>query len=216
MLKNIVFQSEDFQLSQESNFELLRLVSFLKKNTEISIVIRGYIFDSSEHNLQSAESCVKAMYDFLVKNNIDSNRLVYPVTLADNKESSYTRNANNCKIEFSVTSITKNIYFQINTDFIEENTRKFLNHLISSIPPNVNIQFEIIPISLWNENQWTPASQGNASDFCSVLKQKRVKAIYNYLLDSGVQKNNIKILTNNISMVSTNSEKDLKVILYVL
>jgi outer membrane protein OmpA-like peptidoglycan-associated protein len=80
ILNNIFFDSGSAAIDlKKSYLELDNLTSFLKKNSGIHIEIRGHTDNvgKEEDNLLLSENRAKALYDYLVLNGIDSNRLEY-------------------------------------------------------------------------------------------------------------------------------------------
>ncbi|GAB4277810.1 MAG: OmpA family protein [Marinilabiliales bacterium] len=79
VLKNVFFDTNKYNLKPESTAELNKLISFLKKYPELKIEIRGHTDNvgTDEDNQVLSENRAKAVYDYLVSNNIDGNRLSY-------------------------------------------------------------------------------------------------------------------------------------------
>ncbi|MEJ6793567.1 MAG: OmpA family protein [Flavobacteriales bacterium] len=79
VLNNIFFDTDDYNLKAESDVELQKLVDFLDNNPNINIEIEGHTDNqgSESHNLLLSENRSKSVYDFLINNNIDPQRLSY-------------------------------------------------------------------------------------------------------------------------------------------
>jgi len=78
-LKNIFFESNSFQLKNESKYELLKLSEFLIGNQQIKIEIGGhtdYIGDDKTNVLLSSNRA-KSVFDYLIKLGVPSQQLVY-------------------------------------------------------------------------------------------------------------------------------------------
>ena len=78
-LKNIFFESNSFQLKNESKYELLKLSEFLIGNQQIKIEIGGhtdYIGDDKTNVLLSSNRA-KSVFDYLLKLGVSSQQLVY-------------------------------------------------------------------------------------------------------------------------------------------
>ena len=78
-LKNIFFESNSFQLKNESKYELLKLSEFLIGNQQIKIEIGGhtdYIGDDKTNVLLSSNRA-KSVFDYLIKLDVPSQQLVY-------------------------------------------------------------------------------------------------------------------------------------------
>jgi outer membrane protein OmpA-like peptidoglycan-associated protein len=79
VLNNIFFDTDDYNLKAESDVELQKLVDFLDNNPNINIEIEGHTDNqgSESHNLLLSANRSKSVYDFLINNNIDPQRLSY-------------------------------------------------------------------------------------------------------------------------------------------
>lgn len=113
VMENILFMGGRTKLFPESYEALESLTDFLEKNKEIKISILGHIccqpkgYDgrdnaTGKNNLSVVRA--KAVYDFLIKNGINSNRLTYEGLKADfpleNKEDKFNR-----RVEIVITEI---------------------------------------------------------------------------------------------------------------
>jgi outer membrane protein OmpA-like peptidoglycan-associated protein/tetratricopeptide (TPR) repeat protein len=79
VLKNIFFETASFQLKEESKIELQKLKSFLVLNAAVTIEIGGHtdnVGDKKSNQILS-ENRAKAVYDYLVANEISKDRLTY-------------------------------------------------------------------------------------------------------------------------------------------
>ncbi len=79
VLKNVFFESGSAELKKESLLELNRLRKLLEDNPGLKIQINGHTDDvgTEEDNLQLSNNRAKAVYDFLVQNGVDPERLKY-------------------------------------------------------------------------------------------------------------------------------------------
>jgi len=79
ILKNVFFDTDMFNLKDESLVELNKLVDFLNKNNSIIIEISGHTDNQgkAEHNKTLSENRAKAVYDYLVSHKISEKRLSY-------------------------------------------------------------------------------------------------------------------------------------------
>lgn len=107
-LNNIFFDSGKFQLKDESFPELQRVVNFLNQNPGITIQISGHTdnVNTDEYNLKLSENRAKAVYTFLVQNNISASRVTFkgygesnPVATNDTEEGKQL----NRRVEFTIT-----------------------------------------------------------------------------------------------------------------
>lgn len=79
ILKNIFFDTNKFDLKPESQAELQKLIEFLGLNPTIHIEISGHTDNvgNGQLNQTLSESRAKAVYTYLIANNIKADRLVY-------------------------------------------------------------------------------------------------------------------------------------------
>lgn len=79
VLKNIFFETDKSDLQKASEIELKKLISFLNKNPKIHIEIQGHTDNvgTPDYNLKLSTARAKAVYDFLIAYNIDTERLKY-------------------------------------------------------------------------------------------------------------------------------------------
>ncbi|MFN8308715.1 MAG: OmpA family protein [Chitinophagales bacterium] len=110
VLQNVFFNSNSFELKDESKSELNTLIEMLRKNVSLRIEIGGHTDNSGveKDNLQLSEQRAKSVYDFLVAKGIAAERLSYKgyaaaEPIADNKTPD--GRAKNRRTEFRVTAI---------------------------------------------------------------------------------------------------------------
>jgi len=79
ILKNIFFDSNKFELKDESKAELQKLIEFLGLNPTVHIEISGYTDDigNDQANQVLSESRAKSVYTYLAANAVNASRLVY-------------------------------------------------------------------------------------------------------------------------------------------
>jgi outer membrane protein OmpA-like peptidoglycan-associated protein/tetratricopeptide (TPR) repeat protein len=109
VLKNIFFDTDQSTLKNESLAELEKLLSFLLKNPELKIEIRGHTDNNGtvEHNNDLSRNRAKAVYEYLIQHGIEQVRLSYtgygfsqPVDV----NTTVQGRANNRRTEFKVLS----------------------------------------------------------------------------------------------------------------
>ncbi len=78
-LNNIFFRTSSFELEEQSKNELNRLVAFLKENNTVRIEISGHTDNQGTpaNNQTLSQNRAKAVNDFLVKEGIAANRLIW-------------------------------------------------------------------------------------------------------------------------------------------
>ncbi|MCK5368070.1 MAG: OmpA family protein, partial [Cyclobacteriaceae bacterium] len=107
-LNNIFFEFNSSSLTQDSKTELNKIVRFLVNNPEIKINITGHTDDqgTEAYNMDLSEKRAKAVYDFLINQNINPKTLTFKgygesIPLIDNIDEESKKM--NRRIEFSIT-----------------------------------------------------------------------------------------------------------------
>ena len=79
ILHNIFFDTDKYELKDESLAELNKLVDFLMNNPDVNIEISGHTDNvgTEEHNLELSNNRAKAVYNYLIENNINPIRISY-------------------------------------------------------------------------------------------------------------------------------------------
>lgn len=79
VLNNIFFETDKFDLKNESATELENLLNLLKANVNMAIEISGHTDNvgNAAHNMNLSKNRAQAVYDFLVNNGIDASRLTF-------------------------------------------------------------------------------------------------------------------------------------------
>ncbi len=110
VLNNVFFESNSYELKNESKTELNTLIELLTKNPTLTIEIGGHTDNSGieKDNVSLSENRAKSVYDFLISKGIAATRLSYKgyastKPLSDNKTSE--GKAKNRRTEFIVTGI---------------------------------------------------------------------------------------------------------------
>jgi outer membrane protein OmpA-like peptidoglycan-associated protein len=78
-LSNIFFEFGKSELNEQSNSELQRLIKFLNTNKTTEIKIFGYTDEIGNelNNMKLSDARAKSVYDYLINNGINKNRLTY-------------------------------------------------------------------------------------------------------------------------------------------
>ena len=109
ILRNIFFDTDKFELKDESRSELARLIQLLKSNSELHIEISGHTDNhgTADHNMVLSRNRAEAVYNYLILNGIAKERLSYsgfgmsrPIDTNDTE----TGRANNRRTEFKVVA----------------------------------------------------------------------------------------------------------------
>ena len=79
ILRNIFFEIGEYELKKQSEIELKKLRDFLLSNPSVKIEISGHTDNvgGEKFNLELSEKRAKAVFDFLTKQEINNERLVY-------------------------------------------------------------------------------------------------------------------------------------------
>ena len=79
VLNNIFFDTDAYTFKKKSKVELNTLLNFMQNNAKLNIEIEGHTdnMGSKSHNLKLSENRARSVYNFLVTNGIDSNRMSY-------------------------------------------------------------------------------------------------------------------------------------------
>ena len=107
VMKNIFFDTDKFDLKEESKIELGILITLLKNNPTLKIEISGHTDNVGEdkYNMTLSQNRAKSVYDYLIQNGINQNRLTYkgygetkPIDVNTTEQG----RANNRRTEFKV------------------------------------------------------------------------------------------------------------------
>jgi len=107
ILKNIFFETDSYNLKQESYVELNKLVEFLNLNSELNIEIGGHTdnIGTEQYNKVLSENRAKSVVEYLILKGINTKRLTYKgygfsEPLTDNNTE--TGRAQNRRTEFKI------------------------------------------------------------------------------------------------------------------
>ena len=112
VLKNVFFETNKYDLKDESRVELLKLRDFMQNNPEVTIEISGHTDNvgNDTDNQVLSERRAQAIYNFLIENGVEDIRLSYkgygetqPIDVNDTDEG----RANNRRSEFKIKEIIK-------------------------------------------------------------------------------------------------------------
>jgi outer membrane protein OmpA-like peptidoglycan-associated protein len=78
VLKNIFFETDAYQLKNESKPELNKLISFLNNNPGLRVEISGHTdnIGSSGYNLELSSKRAQSVVEYLINKGINENRLI--------------------------------------------------------------------------------------------------------------------------------------------
>jgi outer membrane protein OmpA-like peptidoglycan-associated protein/tetratricopeptide (TPR) repeat protein len=112
VLKNIFFDTNKFNLKQESVAELAKMIEFLQENTKVEIELSGHTdnLGDTNYNVNLSQNRAKAVFDYLINNGIEAKRLSFKgygksLPVADN--STEEGRANNRRTEFLIKKIAE-------------------------------------------------------------------------------------------------------------
>jgi len=79
VLNNVFFDTDSYHLKNESKIELDRLIFFMRQNPKVEIEIGGHTDDRGNRmaNATLSENRAKAVFDYIVSENIDPDRMTY-------------------------------------------------------------------------------------------------------------------------------------------
>jgi len=108
VLRNIFFDTDQFNLKPESYIELEKLAGLLQRNPSLKIEISGHTdsIGSEQHNLELSLNRARAVFDYLVQQGISPVRMTcsgYGFSLPVDSNATETGRANNRRTEFKVT-----------------------------------------------------------------------------------------------------------------
>lgn len=108
VLKNVLFNNNEFILQSTSFTELNNIIHYLKQNPSFKIALSGYTDNagSETENQKLSEQRTKAVADYLIKEGIDTKRITYkgygsknPIAPNDTEENK----AINRRVEFKIS-----------------------------------------------------------------------------------------------------------------
>jgi outer membrane protein OmpA-like peptidoglycan-associated protein len=107
ILKNIFFETDKYELKKTSMVELKKMVDLLKNNPAIRVEISGHTDNTgtARYNQELSENRAQAVYEYLISNGIDANRLVfqgYGETRPIDTNETEAGKANNRRTEFMI------------------------------------------------------------------------------------------------------------------
>ena len=112
VLKNVFFETNKYNLKEESRVELIKLRDFLANNPSVAIEISGHTdnIGNDADNLLLSERRAEAIYNFLIENGVEASRISYkgfgesqPIDTNNTEEG----RANNRRSEFKIREILK-------------------------------------------------------------------------------------------------------------
>jgi len=108
-LRNIFFETNSYELKNESTAELNKLVQFLNQNPTVNIEVSGHTDNvgSDQINQKLSENRAKSVYSFLILKGIKSDRIMfkgYGKTQPVSDNSTDAGRALNRRTEIKITS----------------------------------------------------------------------------------------------------------------
>jgi outer membrane protein OmpA-like peptidoglycan-associated protein len=79
VLRNVFFETDQYDLKPASKVELNKLINFLDQNPAVKIEVEGHTDNqgNSAHNKTLSDNRAKAVYSYLIDNGIAADRLKY-------------------------------------------------------------------------------------------------------------------------------------------
>lgn len=79
VLRNVFFETDQYDLKPESKVELNKLINFLDQNPGVKIEVEGHTDNQGNdaHNKTLSENRAKAVYNYLINNGISADRLQF-------------------------------------------------------------------------------------------------------------------------------------------
>ena len=107
VLKNIFFETNSYQLKDESKAELMKIISFINENPDFKLEISGHTDNvgSESDNLSLSTNRAKSVYEFVISNGANKDNLSFkgygeskPIDTNDTEEG----RARNRRTEFTI------------------------------------------------------------------------------------------------------------------
>ena len=166
--------------------------NMLNVNKYLSIEVGGHTDSKGKaaYNLTLSEKRAKNVYDYLVKQGVDTSQLSFrgygesdlKNICKDGVKCSDEQHAENRRIEFKIKKISYQINFEKNSSVINKNDKKILNDIRLMLSSDKNIVIEI----------GGHADAGTGDDFINDnISSLRAEAIFYYLKDNGMDMKNI-------------------------
>ena len=179
--------------------------NMLKLNSFLSIQVAGHTDSkgSETYNLKLSEERAKNVYNYLVKQGVDTSQLSYKgygeTVLKNIKDGT---NAENRRIEFKIKKISYQINFKMNSTSISKNDKNILNNIRQILSSDKNIFVEI----------GGHADKGTGTDFVNEnISLLRAQTVYNYFKDNGMDMTNITFKGYGSSIPIYNNIRDRRI-----
>ena len=179
--------------------------NMLKLNSFLSIQVAGHTDSkgSETYNLKLSEERAKNVYNYLVKQGVDTSQLSYKgygeTVLKNIKDGT---NAENRRIEFKIKKISYQINFKMNSTSISKNDKNILNNIRQRLSSDKNIFVEI----------GGHADKGTGTDFVNEnISLLRAQTVYNYFKDNGMDMTNITFKGYGSSIPIYNNIRDRRI-----
>ena len=159
--------------------------NMLKLNTYLSIEVGGYTDSkgSDTYNLTLSEKRAENVYEYLVKQGVDTSQLSYKGYGESNlKIRNNGEHADNRRIEFKTTKISYQINFLKNSSVLSSTDKKVLIEIKQMLSSDLNLVIEI----------GGHADGASGTDFVNDnISTLRAKSVFDYLKVNGMDMTNI-------------------------
>ena len=203
LLTTIPFANNSADISPGSLTAIDEYIIMLKENKFFNIEIGGHTssIGTEIYNQGISDKRAKVVFDYLISEGIEIERITYKgygeTKLLDSGNNSIAHDKNR-RIEFKITSINHEIQFKKNQYEIPETSIKQLLFTVELL--NANPEYKII----------IEGHTDNSGDimFNQNLSELRAKSVYNFIINRGVNKNNVGYIGYGINKPRYSNETE--------
>ena len=203
LLTTIPFANNSADISPGSLTAIDEYIIMLKENKFFNIEIGGHTssIGTEIYNQGISDKRAKVVFDYLISEGIEIERITYKgygeTKLLDSENNSIAHDKNR-RIEFKITSINHEIQFKKNQYEIPETSIKQLLFTVELL--NANPEYKII----------IEGHTDNSGDimFNQNLSELRAKSVYNFIINRGVNKNNVGYIGYGINKPRYSNETE--------
>ena len=186
--------------------------NMLKVNRYFSVEVRGHTDSrgNDKFNLTLSSNRAKNVYDYLLRQNVDSSQISYKgygeKKIKNKCKNNVTCNemlhSENRRVEFSIKKISYQINFKKNNYLITSKDKLILNEIKLMLSSNENVIVEI----------GGHADAGSGTDFVNNnISYLRAESVFNYLKINGLDMSNITFKGYGSSRTIYNDKRDRRI-----